>query len=171
MKRKRHLWVILLFLLAGPIRAHATTDCTPQELNELLSADINFGDWQSFYDFYKKYYPCGDDGAIAEGYSDEVVKLLTAHWDQIDKFNTLVSQHSDFKIFVLKHLDELMSPDQSDKLRFLATSQCPRADTSLCQAIVKTLDDLHIDTTGSTNHESEWGTRREISLHTGLHRL
>ena len=65
-------------------------------------------DWDQVYRSYRKFSQC-DDGAIAEGYSDAVSKLLANDWNHFDRLLTLTKTDKPFQQFVLKHIDETVS--------------------------------------------------------------
>jgi hypothetical protein len=123
------------------MQVRAANTCNDPNIDKEFLNDIGqIGSWQSFYKFYEKFQPCGDDGVFAEGFSDTTVALFTAHWNQLHDLNLLVHAHSDFEKFVLSHLDGMMSQDDSKKIRSQATKQCSKAERELCQAITDQLD-------------------------------
>ncbi|MBE1161798.1 hypothetical protein IGX34_15555 [Dyella sp. 7MK23] len=97
--------------------------------------------WASVFTSYQHYKQC-DDGAIAEGYSDSIADLLAAHWDQVGELNKLAIAHPEFEGFVIRHLDDLMTPVQSTVIRTQAKSSCPASASKLCEAIEKQFSDL-----------------------------
>jgi hypothetical protein len=53
---------------------------------------------------------------VAEAWSDFVATLLAEHWGAIRDLNALAKTHPSFGKFVLRHIDETMSLDQSRPL-------------------------------------------------------
>jgi hypothetical protein len=64
-----------------------------------------------------------DDGAISEGYSDSVGRLLSDGWATISQLDKLVARDAEFGSFALGHIDETMSPAQARKI----DEKCERA--------------------------------------------
>lgn len=90
--------------------------------------------WRGLYRAYQRYKAC-DDGAIAEGWSDIVVRLLTQEWNTLPTLNRLARVDKGFETFVLWHIDELMSPDESALIIKNAETRCPSNAKRLCQAL------------------------------------
>ncbi|RDS78976.1 hypothetical protein DWU98_20175 [Dyella monticola] len=90
--------------------------------------------WGSVFDSYKKYKQC-DDGATAEGYSASVAYLLADKWQDIGQLLSLSGKSNGFRQFVLKHVDETMSKDQSITISKNIKYHCPIAAKVLCADI------------------------------------
>jgi hypothetical protein len=60
--------------------------------------------WEDIYDSFRKFQHC-DDGYIAEGYSNLIVKTLSHRWEQINVLVKIVSKDKDFYDFVIRHID------------------------------------------------------------------
>jgi hypothetical protein len=67
--------------------------------------------WQQVYDSFKRYSAC-DDGVIAEGYSDAVVKILAHKWSEVPQLSILIAHDEQFRNFVLRHTDA--TTDEND---------------------------------------------------------
>jgi hypothetical protein len=91
-------------------------------------------DWAGVYKLYKNFGNC-DDGSIAEGFSDVISNLLADEWNTAYRLNQLTLRDKGFERFVLRHVDELMSPEQSEKIRNNADARCPRHARQLCKAV------------------------------------
>lgn len=98
-------------------------------------------DWDSVYQAFKRFGHC-DDGAIGEGYSASVARLLSSDWGHVEKANELTSRDQKFRLFVLHHIDELMSPDQAKMIRENARDHCPAGAARLCTLIESRLHEL-----------------------------
>src|ERR1041385_2762356 len=59
-------------------------------------------DWSSLEHAFHAYPNC-DDGALAEGYDDKVVVLLTDHWKSVSDLTHLFKRDPKFQSFVLRH--------------------------------------------------------------------
>ena len=135
----------LLFILSlGSGVAHAggaAKPCTMQEAKKAEESIDSSLDWSGVYKLYKNFSHC-DDASIAEGYSDVISRLLSDKWNNVNQLNRLVSRDRGFERFVLKHVDELMSPDQSRKIRNNAVGRCPYRSGRLCKAILDRLGEV-----------------------------
>jgi hypothetical protein len=97
--------------------------------------------WAEVYKAFKQFGQC-DQAAIAEGYSDSIARLLSRQWDTVDLLNRLTLHDRSFEQFVLRHVDELMTPDQAAAIRKNAESQCPSDAKRLCKSIVARIEAL-----------------------------
>ena len=88
------------------------------------------------YRSYKRFSQC-DDGAIAEGYSESVTKLLADDWKSFNRLVALTSRNKNFKSFVLKHIDESVPADRLAKIANNARSECSSSGKHLCLSIAK----------------------------------
>lgn len=113
--------------------------CTQEEAMKAENAALDLNSWTEVFDSYRRYGHC-DDGAIAEGYSDSVARLLSDNWPKVQELNRLCAHHESFERFVLRHVDELMSIDQARRIREQAKTQCPKEASRLCKAIIKRID-------------------------------
>jgi hypothetical protein len=60
--------------------------------------------WDALYKSYTLYQKC-DDGAIADGYSESVARVLADHWDTLPQLAELAKNDPKFLRFVLRHVD------------------------------------------------------------------
>jgi hypothetical protein len=127
-------------LLATPLAgAQSKTKCSQEDAMKAEAEASTLQDWSAVYKSYKRFSQC-DDASIGEGYSNSVVHLLASSWGQFDQLNSLASQDAKFETFVLRHIDELMSPDQAKKIRENALAHCTQSGKHLCNSIVNKLD-------------------------------
>jgi hypothetical protein len=109
---------------------------------EELRADKEAGtlrSWDSLYRSYKLYRQC-DDGSIAEGYSESVVRILADHWSTLSRLATLSRRDARFRRFVLGHVDATTNPDDLKKIRVKANTQCPPRLGAICADLAKEAD-------------------------------
>jgi hypothetical protein len=69
------LWAIVFCALGELMTAAQQKPCSEQEAAQAEMETDALKSWDSVYTFYRKFSHC-DDGAVAEGVSDAVVKLL-----------------------------------------------------------------------------------------------
>jgi hypothetical protein len=93
-------------------------------------------DWHQMYRSYTRFSQC-DDGAIAEGYSESVSKILADDWKSFSRLIALTNRDNNFRAFVLKHIDQTVPADRLAKIRNNTRSQCPSAGRKLCTSIAK----------------------------------
>lgn len=88
--------------------------------------------WDALYKSYKLYRQC-DDGAIAEGYSESVARILVDHWNTLPRLADLVAKDAAFQAFVIKHVDATLNMDDIEKVKKDADAKCPAGLRRTCQ--------------------------------------
>jgi hypothetical protein len=91
----------------------------------------------------RKFARC-DDASIGETYRDRIAQLLAEKWDTANELGRLTSRDKNFEKFVLRHIDELMTPEQATKVLDNAQAHCPSGMRSLCTAIAARLRERRI---------------------------
>lgn len=115
--------------------------CTREEAMQAETESSTLKDWDSVYRAFKHFAHC-DDGAISEGYSDSVARLLASDWMHIGKANDLASSDKKFERFMLHHTDELMSPTQAKIINENVRAHCPAGVERLCKLIESRLSEV-----------------------------
>lgn len=110
------LWSLAFGLGARVLAGDYQKSCTTQDAMMAEEQVPVLKNWGEVYQSYKAYGHC-DDGALAEGYSDSISRLLSDEWSSADQLNRFVLRDRDFERFVLKHIDESMSWDLPEKIR------------------------------------------------------
>jgi hypothetical protein len=108
--------------------------CTMADATAALDDADRLHSWDELYRSYKKFAKC-DDGAITEGYTDSIEKLLAAQWNLFPHFATLARSDNQFRIFVLKHLNSVISLQGGDTIMQNAEHNCPTGEEQLCRVI------------------------------------
>lgn len=132
---------MLVGYLFMPASMASPQQCTRSQAIQAETQADTLKTWAEVFASYQHYKQC-DDGAIAEGYSDSIAKLLSAHWDQIGELAKLSTIDAGFERFVVRHIDELMTPDQYSVIRQQVTSSCPANASRLCTKMKKRVADL-----------------------------
>ena len=114
--------------------------CTKSEAMQAEKEVDSLKNWSDIYRSYRKFSQC-DDGAIAEGFSDAVGKLLSNHWGQLGRLITLAKTNRNFERFVVKHIDESLSRDTLQRISNNARSSCPAGGQRLCGLIASAASD------------------------------
>lgn len=108
--------------------------CTDTEETQAEKSVDSLKTWAQVYRSYKEFAQC-DDGAVAEGYSDSVGKLLANDWALFPRLVKLAKTDKDFERFVVKHVDESLGVDTLQKVSKNARTACPADASVLCSLI------------------------------------
>jgi hypothetical protein len=132
------LIAVLGIVLAGNgfAQESARRVCTRQEADQADTEIDSLKDWDHVHRWYQKFSQC-DDGAMAEGYSDAVSKLLADDWNHFNGLLALTKTDKQFQRFVLKHIDGIISPSVLQKIASNAEARCPKGGESLCRLIAR----------------------------------
>jgi hypothetical protein len=95
--------------------------------------------WDALYTSYKSYRQC-DDGALGEGYSESVARILVDHWNTLPQLARLARKDAEFRAFVIGHVDATLNMDDVEKIRKNATTQCPARLRTVCSDLAKQAD-------------------------------
>ena len=135
--------VIFPFLVGmfSPVTVHAEKHpCTVAEGSRALYETVMLRSWDALYRSYKEFGHC-DDGAIAEGYSESVARILADHWNTLPRLAELAGKDAGFRTFVIKHLDATLNTDDLERIKKNATTRCPSALGKTCKDLAKQADD------------------------------
>lgn len=113
--------------------------CTTAEGRAALDEAVMLRSWDALYHSYTKYRQC-DDGAIAEGYSESVARILVDHWSTLPRFAELGDEKPAFRAFVFKHLDATLNTDDLEKIKKNATARCTATLREACKDLTKEVD-------------------------------
>lgn len=130
---------LAVLLLVGGV-AHSD-ECSPMEAYAAETVVDYLDNWANLHRAYSQFAKC-DDGAIAEGFSDVVTKLLSRQWRSLPDLTKIIGADPTFEQFVLRHLDETVSAADLKAIATLATSSCPRGARGLCERIRAHIDEL-----------------------------
>ena len=96
----------------------------------------SISDWRTLYAAFGKYKSC-DQAAIAEGYDDIVMRLLTRGWDGGTEAAALARKDRTFATFITRHITELSSKADLELAQSNAATKCSADATRLCASIAK----------------------------------
>lgn len=108
--------------------------CAKTEAIEAENSASRLHNWEDIYKSFKRFRHC-DDGAIAEGYSDSIVRMLADRWNELATLKKLTSSDKDFYTFVLRHIDATTDKSQVEKILINCSKHCPESASRLCSAI------------------------------------
>lgn len=109
--------------------------CTDNGFQALSNIDA-IHDWPALHNAYSRFKVC-DDGAIAEGWSDIVGRLLTEQWKTLPTLNLLTQADKGFERFVLFHIGEELSLDEAALIVKNAQTRCPAGAKRLCRVLIQ----------------------------------
>ena len=130
-------WLALIVLLA-----HGTTAfvqprrCTKDEARAAEEVAGTLRNWSALHEAFKRYAPC-DDGAIGEGFSDSVAKILAGHWSTLGELQGLAASDPAFLRFVLRHIDATVDSRELKAIVVNAAERCPQGANALCAQLDK----------------------------------
>jgi hypothetical protein len=108
----RHLLALAIVSVAAiPSTGMARTTCSTQMYDRAdASLENATGSWHALQKHQRIFASC-DDGALAEGYSDAVVKLLANHWERFPVFAALSQRDPAFRRWAIRHIDSSAASD------------------------------------------------------------
>lgn len=135
----RALLIVTLSSAFTAVSAHGAQGanekaCTMDEGMRADSETDHLKDWDAVYRSFKKFGHC-DNGAVAEGYDDVIVRLLVSDWSHFDALARFAGEGKAFEQFVLRHIDELASQKDLNAIANNAKSLCPPGQGALCKRI------------------------------------
>ncbi len=92
--------------------------------------------WSNVYLAYVRFRQ-EDDGAIAEGFSDAVARLLSQQWPRLKDAQAYMAMDSAFGGFILSHIDESADTGDLNRIRILAAKGCPQSALPFCKEILR----------------------------------
>jgi hypothetical protein len=131
--------LISLFLISNAY-AQERPCARDEELRASNEADT-LRSWDALYKSYMLYRQC-DDGSIAEGYSESVVRILVDRWSTLPRLATLARRNAPFRRFVVNHhVDATVNCDDLEQIKMNANTQCPQNLGALCVDLAKEAGD------------------------------
>jgi hypothetical protein len=131
-------------ILATSTSAGAQQDCGRAEKQVIQGAEPK--NWDSLYGLFKRFGDC-DDGAIGEGFSEDVAQLFLRQWAHLDTLSRLTASDKPFERFVLRHVDATLSDDELKAIANNSRLHCPIGEKRLCQLVrarvQSSLEELH----------------------------
>lgn len=113
-------------------RASAQNHCDEKQEQWLHQADPK--SWSELYRLFNDFGQC-DDGAIGEGFSEDVAQLLLKQWTHLDALNHLMVSDKSFGKFVLRHVDATLDEHELKAIADNSRSHCPVGEAQLCHSI------------------------------------
>ncbi len=127
---------LTLLLYAGHECCAQTAACPDAIAVASAVCEDHLQNWNDLHQVFKRYRGC-DNGALAEGYSDFVVRTLAHRWDTLEELKKLIAADKTFEDFVLKHIDASADPDHIVMVLTNVRERCPVDSKQICSAIEK----------------------------------
>lgn len=124
-----------LLLIGCGVASQSSTRCTKEMAIGAERAIDGMTTWPRIFEAFTHYGQC-DDGVVAEGFDDKIVRLLVEHWESTDELSNLSLSNPRFEKFVLKHIDTLMSPNHAKTIILNAEQKCPVGARKLCDRLI-----------------------------------
>ena len=109
--------------------------CTVPEEIAAETESSTLGSWTALYRAFDQFKHC-DDGAIAEGYSETVSRLLAEDWKNLGRLRILVDRNRGFEHFVFRHIDGTWHLERLIKVEANAKYRCSKKNQPLCKKIL-----------------------------------
>jgi hypothetical protein len=105
-----------------------------------IDENVSYGlkTWSALHSAYARFRQC-DDGAIAEGFSEAVARLMIDHWTDLPQALPLFRSDRAFENWAVRHIDQTVSFEDSMKIEELAEKSCPAGAQKLCDQLVAAL--------------------------------
>lgn len=114
--------------------ADGPSTCTATQAKAISRDIARVQDWKAFYDSFKRVRSC-DRGRLSQEYSYAISRLLAHHWDKVGSLVSLALTDNEFRKFVLRHINEDMPEEESQKILSNSREHCPAEGEWLCKAI------------------------------------
>ena len=128
--------VSLRGLQTQAIEKHEPKPCTEQEAIQAEESTDHLKHWSDVYQSFTRFSQC-DDGAIAEGCSESVARVLVDQWYTLPQLAELAKNDPKFLRFVLRHVDATDDDKDLQRVKTKAKTQCPLALRSICDDLGK----------------------------------
>jgi len=130
------LHVAVALLLALPLQgAWAREPCSRDQEIAAESSASTLKNWAEVYSSFERFGHC-DDGAIADGYSESISKILDTQWATVRSCQEL-RDHISFRRFVLRHINATVPAERLVRIASHARSECPGGLTEFCAHIAR----------------------------------
>ena len=133
------IFCLFVALLAACAAYAQKKPCTDEEGRRALDQADTPRSWDALYRSYKTFGNC-DDGAIGEGFSESVARILADHWSTLPRLAQLASRDASFRAFVMSHVDATLNTDDIEKVKENARIHCPTGLRTTCTNLAKQAD-------------------------------
>lgn len=115
--------------------------CSKEHEQEALSLAPTIRDWDALYSAFMHYQAC-DDGAIGEGFSESVARILVDKRESIGRLARIAKGNPKFLRFVYRHIDASLDPKDLQHIHDdFVKYGCGSLSQSSCKKIRATVND------------------------------
>jgi hypothetical protein len=138
---KRYIAIAIgLFVTAFSAQVGRAQERSCSKIEDSMLRDaVMLPSWDALYASYRSYRQC-DDGAVGEGYSEYVARILADHWNILPHLTRIVRRDAQFRAFVIRHVDATLNLDDLEKIKKSAQTKCPTDLRSICYDLAKQVD-------------------------------
>jgi hypothetical protein len=116
--------------------AHAEANsCTRDKSEKAEYEYTRIHTWVALHKSYLAYHDC-DDGGVAEGYDDAMVRLFLKNWNEISSVKRFILNDKKFAAFIIHHVNEEWSRGELENAKSLASKHCPKGLDQFCRNVV-----------------------------------
>lgn len=126
--------MMLLTVICSTTAVASLKECSREEAMQAETEASSLGSWDDLFVSYQRYSHC-DDGAISEGYSEAVGRLLAKDWEHFGRLFELARKHKSFEKFVIHHVDETVPSEYLQEILKNTKQHCPSNAKRFCHAI------------------------------------
>jgi hypothetical protein len=155
--------VVAIFFSLQSYSDAADKICTKEAAIKAENDTDTLTNWERVYRSFKRYGHC-DDGAISEGYSDKICRLLAYDWEHISGLKKLAQKDKKFTVFVIRHIDDTVKVKDIKKIFANSIESCPAGNEALCKSIIERICSLEKEI-NDFKKETKWSilTQKQTS--------
>lgn len=127
-------FLFVLLILVHPMVLAGSAACSKSQAAAAEKVAPSLRTWDALSNAFAKYGSC-DDGAVAQGFTESVVRTLVEHWPSLDRLSELSRKNPEFRRFVLKHINESAYLPDLKQVAELSKARCPTNLLGLCDEI------------------------------------
>jgi hypothetical protein len=124
-------------VIALGIPGAGATTCSRQDAIHAEQEASTLATWDAVYLSFQHFVPQCDDGAISEGYSETVTRLLAKDWKHFRKLYQLSIKDPTFEKFIISHIDETAAKSNLDALVDNMRTRCPSDAKDFCSEVIE----------------------------------
>jgi hypothetical protein len=124
------MWIVFTAPVFAQDRACAKADAANAE-----KAIDRVTSWPQLQKAYKDFNHCDSNAAVADLYSETVVRLVV-DWKNVDAF-VAEMQSAPFKAFVIEHLKRPVARDELDSVYSRFKASCPSKHEAFCAELAE----------------------------------
>lgn len=132
--------ILILILLFTVPAITAGQECTNTQARESEEIAAYLNSWDEVFSAWKNYKHC-DDGAIAEGFSESITKILSTKWTENGHLIELIEANPKFEGFILMHIDLTVPKERLKTIGHLAKMKCVSATPEFCLKVLERVEE------------------------------